>query len=521
MEIANWGISWFERKGVLEEVRRLLAESSCEAWLVGGYVRDQTLHRETHDLDLVVRQEAVGLARKAANLLGGAFVLLDQERHTARVVLRDSDELYYVDFATLRGDSLPADLASRDFTINAMAVDVQDTSSQPRLLDPHGGQQDLQVGLIRAVSDTVFRDDPIRLLRAVRLATELEMRVDSHTEQLMRRDGHLITLTSAERARDEVCKILGTDQAAGGLRHLDRLGILALLVPELETLRGLEQPPPHYQDAFDHSLATVEQCDTLFEALSLMVEKDGESWLEDGMSREEAWSYVIDALRPYAGTLANYLRDKVVDERSRLMLLKLAGLLHDLGKGSTAKLDKKGRIRFFGHQAEGAALAAGILRRLRFGNRELRLVQTVIRHHMRPLQLGRQENVTRRAIHRFFRDTRGLGVDVVLHSLADNLALWHPAQDAAEWRKLIDTAALLLRAYYTEYEDVVSPAPLISGSDLIGRFDIEPGPIIGQVLQAVQEAQAAGEIETSEDALRLAETLLDEEGERLSSPEGG
>ncbi len=504
--------SWFERKGVLEKVRQLLVEHSCQGYVVGGYVRDQLLGRDTRDLDLAVSREAVGLARQLANRLRGAFVLLDEERQIARVVLRDQNQLCYVDFASLRGDSLQADLAARDFTINAMASDAQDRSPEPQLVDPHGGQQDLEQGVIRAVSESVFRDDPVRLLRAVRLAAELGMQVEDHTEALMGRDASVITLSSAERARDELCKTLGTERAAAGLRYLDGLGILTLLVPELEPLRGLEQPPPHHQDVLNHSLATVEGLETIFTHLSLMVDRDQQSRAGKGVPEGEVWGYLDDALRPFAGDLVAHLEGNVVDERSRLMLLKLAGLLHDLGKATTAKLDEKGRIRFFSHQVEGVGLTARILRRLRFGNREVRLVQTVIRHHMRPLQLAKHEKVTRRAIYRFFKDTRGMGVDVLVHSVADNLALWHPGQDAAEWRTLFDTVGLLLGKYYQEYDAVVQPAPLISGSDLLSRFSMEPGPAIGRVLQSVQEAQAGGEVVTREEALRLAETLLAQEG---------
>jgi putative nucleotidyltransferase with HDIG domain len=502
--------SWFERKGVIEKLRRLLAEHSCDGYLVGGYVRDQLLGRRTRDLDLAVGHEAVVLARQAANRLGGAFVLLDEERQTARVVLRDQDQLFYVDFAGLRGDSLERDLAARDFTINAMAINAHDTSPKPQLIDPHGGQQDLQRGVIRAVSDTAFSDDPLRLLRAVRLGAELEMQVESHTEELMVRDASLITLSSPERTRDELCRTLGTNRAVDGLRHLDQLGILPLLIPELVPLRGLEQPPPHHQDAFDHSLATVEELERIFTFLSLMVDRGQQSETEKGMREAQVWGYLTDALSPFAGQMLAHLKEQIVDERSRLVLLKMAGLLHDLGKPIATKMDEKERIRFFGHQVEGATLAARVLRRLRFGNREVRLVQTVIRHHMRPLQLAQEERVTRRAVYRFFRDTRGVGVDVLLHSLADNLALWRPGQELTEWVKLSETVGLLLRKYYEEYDQVIGPPALISGSDLTRHLGMEPGPAIGRLLQAVQEAQAAGEVATRDQALRLAETLLAE-----------
>ena len=495
--------SWFERRGILDKLRQLLTEHSCEAYLVGGYVRDRLMGRETetHDLDLAVARDAIGLARRAADRLGGAFVLLDEERQTARVVLRDDDERFYVDFASLRGDSVETDLAGRDFTINAMAINAQDAAPTPQLIDPYGGGQDLDRKVVRAVSDTIFRDDPVRLLRAVRLAAELEMQVADHTEQLMRRDASLITQSSPERARDELCKTLGAKRSESSLRHLDQLAILGPLVPELEPLRGIEQPTPHYQDAFDHSLATVGGLERTFEAVHSMV--------VGAALEQETWGHLEAAIGPFAEQIRARLKENIVDERSRSMLLKLAGLLHDAGKGTTSKVDKNGRIRFFGHAVEGAAVAARVLRRLRFGNREVRLVQTVIRHHMRPLHLAQLEKVTRRAIHRFFRDTRGMGVDVLLHSLGDNLVIQHHGEDGTEWARICDTVGLLLRAYYEEYDEVVNPPSLVSGDDLMSHLCIGPGPDVGWLLQAVQEAQVTGQVSTPGEALRLAATLLE------------
>lgn len=500
--------SWFEGTGVLDRVRELLIERSCAGYVVGGYVRDRLLGRRTRDLDLAVEGEAITLAREMANRLGGAFVLLDEQRQTARVVLSDRDERYYVDFASLRGDDLEIDLASRDFTVNAMAVDAQDRRPAPEVIDPFGGQQDLREGVLRAVSDDVFRDDPVRLLRAVRFATELEMIIEGHTEQLMHRDASLISSSSPERSRDELCWVLSTERSESGLRYLDEVGILCALVPELEVLRGVEQPPPHHEDAFHHSLGTVGGLDSVVASLRSISKRDRRSQAEEDAPRGEMLAHMCAALAPFADRLASHLDEKIVDERSRVVLLKLAGLLHDSGKGTTGKVDDKGRIHFFGHTAEGAALAGRILRRLRFGNREVRLVQTVVRHHMRPLHLAQQERISRRAIHRFFRDTRSAGVDVLLHSLGDNFAIRYRANAVAQWRRVCDTVGLLLRSYYEEYDEVVEPPPLITGDDLMDRLGLQPGPQIGRLLRLVREAQVAGEVKTRHEALRLAQKSL-------------
>ncbi len=503
--------SWFERRGILDTLRQLLADSSVEGYLVGGYVRDQLLKKWTHDLDLAVGGEAIELARQVANLLGGAFVLLDEERQTARVVLRDGEKRYYVDFASLRGGDVQTDLAGRDFTINAMAIDLQDTGSQAQLIDPHGGEQDLENEVVRAVSDSIFFDDPVRLLRAVRLEAELGMFIEHGTAQLMQRDAHLIEGSSAERARDELCKTLGTERAEASLRHLDHLGIFCLLIPELEVLRGVEQPPPHHEDAFEHSLSTVGGLDSVFEAIEYLVEGGRQPAAGDDTSEREMWDHFGAKLAPFAPHLLAHLRQRVVDERSRSMLLKLAGLLHDSGKGTTGKVDEGGRIRFFGHAEEGLAVAARVLRRLRFGNREVRLVQTVIRHHMRPLHLAKQDKITPRATHRFFRDTRGTGVDVLLHSLGDNLVIRHRGEQVAEWARVCDTVAELLKRYYEEYEEVIRPPSLVTGHDLVSGLGIEPGPVVGRLLRAIQEAQVTGEVSTKEEALRLGEIVLAED----------
>lgn len=499
---------WFDRRGILELLRQLLTEHSVDGYLVGGHVRDRLLGRDTHDLDLAVGGKAVELAKQTANRLGGAFVLLDEERQTARVVLHDQHERYYVDFASLRGDKVQTDLAGRDFTINAMAIDLQDRRPRPQLIDPYGGEEDLEAKVVRAVSDSIFVDDPVRLLRAIRLEAELGMRVEPRTAQLMARDASRVTESSVERARDELCKVLATPRAEAALRHLEELGILCLLIPELDVLRGVQQPPPHHEDAFEHSLSTVGGLDSVFQAIQCLVEGGRQAATGDATGDAEAWANFRARLGPFVPHLWAHLGERVVDDRTRSMLLKLAGLLHDSGKGITGKVDEGGRIRFFGHAVEGAALAARVMRRLHFGNREVRLVQTVIRNHMRPLHLAKQESISPRATHRFFRDTRGAGVDVLLHALGDNLVLRHRGEQVGEWARMCDTVGQLLQRYYEQYDEVIRPPSLITGDDLVNRLSVEPGPLVGRLLGAIREAQVTGQVSTRDEALRLAESIL-------------
>jgi putative nucleotidyltransferase with HDIG domain len=501
-------IPWFEISGTLPKVRRLLAERPSVGYLVGGYVRDLLLHRSTRDLDLAVIEDALPLAREAADLLGGAFVVLDEERHTGRVVLRDGTQRYYLDFATLRGGGLYTDLAARDFTINAMAIDAQESAARPEIIDPFEGRRDLERGLLRAVSDSIFEDDAIRLLRGVRLSAELGLVIEEHTEQLVIRDASLIAQASAERCRDELVRILAAERAEGSLRHMDRLGLLSPIILELNPLRGLDQPPPHYQDAFQHSLTVVGALDELCRTIRLRAH--GVAWLTLlwGGEGEGLETPLTKALSPYSQRLVRHLDEELVGERRRLALLKLAGLLHDVGKSNTGKVDEKGRTRFFGHAEEGAAVAGEVARRLRLGNREVGLVRAMVQHHMRLVHLARLTSMSRRAIYRFFRDTGAAGIDVLLLSLGDNLALVHQGRNVEQWQRVCQAAGLLLEAYYERYGEVVEPEPLLSGGDLLERLGMEPGPEVGRILRALREAQATGQITSEEEALRLAEDLV-------------
>jgi tRNA nucleotidyltransferase/poly(A) polymerase len=426
------------------------------------------------------------------------------------VVLREPGQRYFIDFATMQGETLDTDLAGRDFTVNAMAMDVQDTGPEREIYDPFDGRQDLESGVLKAVSHAVFRDDAVRLLRAVRFKAELALEVEETTERLIARDASRISGVSAERVRDELCKILAVGDSEKHLRYLDYLGILSHLLHELEDLRGVEQPLPHHEDAFQHSLCSVAAMDWVIRAVECAARGQELPITEGWGSPEGVHKFFRAAVGPFARQVAEHLSEDLVAERGRLLVLRLAALLHDVGKANTARVGENGRIRYFGHADEGAGLAAGVLRRLHFGNREVRLVRTIVRQHMRPLQLAKLPKISDRAVYRFFRETRGAGLDVLLVALADTLTLVHEGQNLDQWERICETVGLLLRGYYERYDQIIEPEPLLDGSDLLERFAIEPGPEVGKILRELHEAQAAGQVSTREQALQLAEALLSE-----------
>lgn len=469
---------------IFTHLHRLLTELGGEWCLVGGYVRDGLLGRPSRDIDLAVRGDAVAIASQVADALDGKFVLLDEVHQVARVVLTQGGEKWYVDFAAMRG-AVEGDLGKRDFTIDAIAVPIAPFEAglnRVECIDPLGGLSDLEGKVIRAVSDSAFRDDPARLLRAFRLAAELGFSIDGHTETIIERDGHLAASVAGERVREEVVRIVETGRAAETFRHLDRLGLLDVLIPELAPAKGVTQPKEHFWDVFDHSLETVAAVERLLLALTL-----------NG-----------DLLDPFAyrDELARHFEEGIGGGGlTRKGLLKIAALLHDVAKPRARTVEENGRIRFLGHSQMGADVADGILEHFRFSSREKKMVTAIINHHLRPGHLSNApEWPTRRAIYRYFRDSGEVGIDTLFLSLADHLATRGPVFEMEGWREHVRITEYMLAARFGA-ENVVSAPRLVDGTVLIDTFGLMPGPRIGELLEAVREAQASGEIETEDDAL--------------------
>ncbi|MBE0415896.1 MAG: HD domain-containing protein [Dehalococcoidia bacterium] len=469
---------------LLSTLRELLAQRSTQCYLTGGFVRDALMGRATSDIDLVIGGKAMELAREIADILGGRYVPLDQANEIARVVLPGEKPLH-LDFATMRG-SIEEDLALRDFTIDAIALNLREMD-EPVFIDPFGGLRDLEEGVVRAISEEAFLRDPARLLRTLRLGAELGFSIDGETKTQIERHHQLITHVASERVRDELCRLLAAPKAAKWLRLLDELGLLLEILPELSPIKGAEQPKEHFWDVFEHSIETVAAVEFLLRI--------------EGLTYDDE----ILALVPWSPALEEHF-EEVASGHSRKTLLKLAGLLHDIAKPQTRSIDEMGRMRFFGHAKEGASIAEGILARLRFSAREKDMVQKMIEHHLRPGQMG-EEMPSHRAVYRYFRDTGGVGIDTLFLNLADHLATRGPNLELEEWQRHARSIAYVLEERFRE-ESIVAPPKLIDGHDLIDIFGMMPGPKIGELLEAVREAQAAGEVATREEAFSFIERLL-------------
>ncbi len=495
-----------ETELILTSLSDFIAKSDIQAYLVGGMVRDWLLKRETADIDIAVKADALEIASRVADMMGGRYVPLDKVNRVGRVVLPDRETApaggpWQIDFSTIEGN-IGADLARRDFAMDAMAIDLRhiinppDTflkempTRSPEIIDPFNGWDDLRHGVVRVVAESIFADDAVRLLRAVRLAAELGFSLDERTEALIKRDHHLVTGVAGERVREELLRLLALPQARSILGSLDELGLLTAIIPELAEVKSVAQPKEHFWDVFQHSLETVAAVDFLL--------------------RKGSWGYTSDeilATVPWSPQLSRHFDLEVNHGSTRGMLIRLAALLHDIAKPQTKSIEASGRMRFLGHAGEGAAMVVDILERLRFSTRETKLVELMVKHHLRPGQLSRDGLPTHRVIYRYFRDTGDTGIDTIFLNLADFLAARGPTLDVAQWQEHARVVAYVLAQRFQEKNRVILPK-LVGGHDLINILGMSPGPGMGEALEAVREAQAVGEVTTREAALAYIREYL-------------
>lgn len=494
-------------------------------YLIGGALRDLLLGRGSHDLDFGLplpkgeSARALTISRHIANKLGAAYYPLDAQRGAARLVFIHNDGTRdTLDFAAFRGETLEEDLRGRDFTLNAIALDAR----TEEIYDPLGGAADLRIKKLRACSPTSLKDDPVRILRAIRLAADFDFQILPETRKAMKEAAAFLDKSSVERQRDEFFKILEGRQPATALRALEMLGVLPMLLPELSALKGMQQSPPHVDDGWQHTLNVMRHLQSILAALSLEYDEDTAAEFHHGL--------LVLRLGRYREKLAAHFSERLTTDRSLEGLLFFAALYHDVAKPLMAEEGEDGRIRFWRHDEEGAAMAAERARLLHLSNDEIDRLTRIIRGHMRILGMvnrmltvqgddleRKQAEIrarsdaglpSRRAIYRFFRDTREAGVEIVLLSLADLRGTYEHTLPESTWKAALDVSRALLAHYWEYPEKAVKPPSLLNGHEVMQAFGVSPGPLVGQLLEAIREGQAMGEINTKADALSFGERWL-------------
>ncbi|NLB96460.1 MAG: CCA tRNA nucleotidyltransferase [Armatimonadetes bacterium] len=463
----------------------------ARVYLVGGCVRDLLLGRPIRDLDLVTDGNPRRLASMVARRTGGAPFLMHAELRAYRIAPRGSTDAPWVDVLPLT-ESIEEDLRQRDFTINAMALPVPFDAGnlEQSLVDPCGGLADLHARRLRHTHPDIFTADPVRLLRAVRIAAALEFTLDPETEALVRRDAALLPQSAVERIRDELFALLEVPGSATWVRRMETLGLLAPILPETVALKGLTQNANHHLDVWEHTLEAMRQCEALL---------IGPELPED--------------LR---AAVAEQLRQPICAPRSRLALLLFSVLLHDIAKPQTRGETPEGIITFARHDVVGAEMAGAICRRYRPSKRETKRVVTAVGSHLRPGFLSVHEPVAARQRYHFFRDMGDATVESLLLSLADRLAARGPWATDAQVERHRRFVEEMLRLSL-EGATVAHPVVPIGGRELAEAVGCPQGPLLGDLLDALKEAVAVGEVSTRGEAILFARGWLSSRRKRQES----
>jgi tRNA nucleotidyltransferase/poly(A) polymerase len=461
----------------VHSARAALGDSTGGVWLVGGAVRDALLGRPLEDLDLAVEDDPQRAARALARAVAGPAFPLSERFGAWRVIDRRRGHCY--DVSPLQGETIGEDLGKRDFTVNAIAVPLAGGDA----IDPTGGIADLDAGVLRVVGPAAYEADPLRPLRLVRLHAELGLVPDAETERLTRHAAPLLTEPSPERVFGELRRLLRADGAVPALELAERLGVLAVVLPEIAELRGVEQSRFHHLDVYEHTL----------EVLRRQIELEGRL--------EEVFGELGSAVR-------GVLEEPLADEMTRLEALRFGALFHDVAKPETRGIRADGRVTFIGHDSAGEEKVGRIFRRLRTSERLRTFVGALVRRHLVLGFLVRERPLPPASVYAYLKHCSPVEIEVTVLSCADRLAT---RGDDAEQRITdhLDLARELM-APALEWRASGPPRPPVRGDELAEELALEPGPELGELLLRLEEATYTGQVSTREDALALARRLRED-----------
>jgi len=463
----------------IKTLQALAKKRKQQVFLVGGFLRDFMLGRVCHDFDFAVQEDAIPLARAFARKVKGAFVLLDKERHCARVAKKEHDRILTFDFADYRAPTLRQDLIHRDFTINTLIVNLNECDEQTVLPQAIIGSRkalsDIRDKHIRMTTVKTFSEDPLRILRAFSLRAALQFQIEPLTRRQIKKDKNLLQQVSYERVRDELFKILDTNRAARCLKELDRMKILEVIIPQVRVMANVQQGTYHHLDVWPHSLETVVQLEKLYRNI-----------------------IDIPDMKPY-------LMESLGGTRTRWALMKLGALLHDIGKPE-AKRKQDYRTLFHGHERIGKGIVNYIARMLKLSTKERFALMDMVLWHLRPGYLSNMKCPSAKSIFRYFRDTKEEAVSIALIAMADQKSTCGPLTTEMDQKHHEEICWRLVHAYF-EHQRQVPFVRLITGNDLIKELKLSPSPLFAKILQNVEEQQTLGNLKSVEDALELARKI--------------
>ncbi len=494
------------------DLARVLKAVIPNAYYVGGIVRSSLLRRQSSDIDIALPlAEVRSAAQELGRVLKAAVFEMDPDLGVWRLVTHK--EKIQIDLTAYQGTDLKADLLRRDFTFNALAYPVSALPQivvTPRkngtahillkklqrkeIVDYCGGLKAVAEKVIDRNNPRVFKEDPLRMLRAFRSAAELGFTISNRTLLQIKKDHALIVQSAGERIHEELERLFATSKAYENLLLMDQCGLLTALFPELESQRTCAEVYYGKGGVLKHTLEVFRRMEYLLDHLP-------------------------KAFPKYAKKIGPYAQNKP--------LYKMAALLHDIAKPATAKV-MGDRLRFFYHEEKGAKMAKAVLERLHYSRADMRLIGAMIGEHLRPSNLASNDVIADRGAYHFFRDLGDAGIPMLLLCWADyasyvtdaqlrrimpksNLPMMTIAQaqktaNIGKTLRHMQVLSLLFKKFF-DTPKKIQPSRLITGRDVMDALSLPPSPQIGSILEAVAVAQVEGKISSREEALAFIKTL--------------
>lgn len=443
-----------------------------EIYVVGGTVRDFLMGKSSYDRDLiVVDEDAKSFSQKVAEFFDGVFIPLDEENKIYRIVLKDKKN--FLDITNPIGGNLEEDIMRRDITINAIAVNIK-TGEIPSFCE--FGIQDIQNKIIREIKEENFTDDPLRMLRVYRFYANLGFEISPELLNITKKHASLINKPAKERIEYELMKLFDGEFAAQALLKMDESEILEIIFPFVKELKQVPPNLHHHLDLFNHSIETVNQVQKFYEISPKEVQE--------------------------------HLKKVDFGGFSRLAHLKLAALMHDIGKFSTWTIEPDtGRHRFIKHEDVGAKLAIPILKKMCFSNKQIDYISYIIKKHMYPTAVVSAPELNDKVMMRYVRKSADNAIDTIIIAKADRVSAQGPEITKELVEENITLLDKLLR-FYLNTKETLTPLPkLIDGREVMSILNINPSPVLGKILNELHEAQISGDILTKDDAVRFIKSI--------------
>ena len=441
---------------------------STDAYVVGGTIRDLLCDRPPVDYDIVVLHEPEKFANELAVKTAGHVIEIGKPGLSVLRVI--TEDLTY-DISAAAGTTIEQDLQRRDFTINAMALHL----STGNLIDCMGSRDDLSQKRIRMVSQDVFSKDPVRLIRAYRLAAGLGFTIEPLTAAAIENHAELILSTAGERIREELLKLFKVPKSFDYLSQMVKSSLLNVIIPELNDLSQCIQNKNLPTTVLDHTLQAYLHLETRLDEVERLLNQQ-------------------------------HLKDFQQHMESRKALLQFSILLHDIGKPATMGFKKDGEVQFYRHAAKSAELARAVCKRIRFSNLETDYVEFITQNHLYPFHLfaAHQKNRLRpRALSRFYRICHDRTPDLLLHAVAD-----FNGSNREAGNRFCNFAGELINTFYTEFVPRAALPPIITGNDLSSEFNLPPSPLYKQILTRVEDERLSKDSMGRQEALMLVEKFL-------------